>query len=271
MRHRNPRKSSFEVQADISGVGAQATIALSPDGKLLVALIGDTSQGSKLWLRPIDSTTWIPIQGTDAATYPFWSPDSRHIGFISGGKLKTVEVSGADAGNPRRQPGVWHVRGSLEPRRRHSLHQELLGPLFRVPASGGQPVPATELDTSHGETAHRFPRFLPDGDHFLYLVLSATPEASGIYVGSLTSKGARRLVSSPTRADFAAPNLLLFLRDNSTLMAQRFDPRKLEVLGDPFQVAAGVTASSASGAGGFSVSDNGVLAIRTGSNNGGGS
>ena len=259
-----PAKASFEVQADVTGVSAQATIALSPDGKLLVALIGDVAQ-TKLWLRPIDSTTWVPIQGTEAATYPFWSPDSRRIGFISNGRLKTVAVLeqtpqtlvdnlGMTFG------GAWNRAGVI-------LFTKNSGPLFRLPASGGQPVPATELDPSRGETAHRFPRFLPDGDHFLFLVVSAKPEASGIYVGSLTSKGARKLVSSPNRADFAEPDLLLFLRE-STLMAQRFDPGKLELLGDPFQIATGVTGNPVSGSGGFSVSANGVLAVRGGGNSG---
>ena len=207
----------------------------------------------------------MPIQGTDSATYPFWSPDSRHIGFISSGKLKTVEVL---APTPETLVdnlgmtfgGAWNRAGVI-------LFTKNSGPLFRLPASGGQPVPATELDPSRGETAHRFPRFLPDGDHFLFLVVSAKPEASGIYVGSLTSKGARKLVSSPNRADFAEPDLLLFLRE-STLMAQRFDPGKLELLGDPFQIATGVTGNQVSGSGGFSVSDNGVLAVRTGGNSG---
>jgi len=264
-----PAKVSFEVQADISGVSAQATIALSPDGKMLVALIGEAGDPSqaKLWVRPIDTTTWVPIQGTDQATYPFWSPDSRQIGFISGGKLKTVDVLAPTPQTLVENIGVGTSGGAWS-RDGVILFTKNFSPLFRVPASGeGQPVPATELDTSNGETAHRFPRFLPDGDHFLYLVLSAKPAASGIYVGSLTSKGARRLVSSTARADFAEPNLLLFLRE-STLMAQRFDPRRLEVLGDPFQVATGVTTGAESGAGGFSVSDNGVLAIRTGGNSG---
>jgi Tol biopolymer transport system component len=259
-----PAKVSFELQADTpAGGSGAAMLALSPDGKLLVARLVDTDGNTKLWLRPLDRPTWTPIPGTEGGTYPFWSPDGRHIGFGTvDGALKIIDVLAPPAqtlverlGGAVSYGGTWNKDGVI-------LFGQNTGPLLRVSASGGQPVQATELNIAQGETLHRFPRFLPDGDHFLYLVRSTKPEASGIYVGSLTSKSARRIAPVTTSVDFAAPNLLLFLGDN-TLMAQRFDLRHLEPVGQPVQVATAVFGSS-SGAAGFSVSDNGVLAMRRG-------
>jgi hypothetical protein len=92
------------------------------------------------------------------------------------------------------------------------------GGLFRIGASGGQAVQVSELNKSRGELGHRFPHFLPDGNHFLYLAVGSKPEDSAIYVGSLDSKETTRLVASSVKAEFSPPDLLLFLRE-STLMA----------------------------------------------------
>jgi serine/threonine protein kinase/Tol biopolymer transport system component len=264
-----PARISFELQAETRLAGTPAMLALSPDGKLLLAVRGEggasEANPNVIWLRAFDRTTWVPIQGTEGAVHPFWAPDSRHIGFVADGKVKVTDVLSPaaerlvdDAGNTF--GGSWSRGGVI-------LFSRNTGPLFRIPASGGEAVQATELNIANGETSHRFPRFLPDGDHFLYLALGTKPDAGGIFVGSLTSKEVRRVVPSSTRADFAPPNLLLFLR-GSTLMAQRFDSRTLGLQGDPVQVGTGVVGNSNSGAGGFSVSDTGVLAIRNGAASG---
>jgi Tol biopolymer transport system component len=257
-RPADPAKASFEVQTDSPGTATPYMIAVSPDGKNLVARIVEDGV-SKLWVRPLERVTGITLKGTDGAGYPFWSQDGRYIGFFADSKLKTVDIFGAppqslaDAAIPR--GGAWSRDGVI-------LFSVADGPLFRIAASGGQPVQVTELNKARNEAAHRFPSFLPDGVHFLYLAASQTPEGSGIYVGSLTSKETKRLVASVAKAEFAPPDLLLFLRE-STLMAQRFDPGRLELSGDPFQVAEQVGWSSG-GIGGFTVSANGILAYRTG-------
>jgi eukaryotic-like serine/threonine-protein kinase len=136
------------------------------------------------------------------------------------------------------------------------------GPIYRVAANGGPVVPVTELDATRGDTSHRFPRFLPDGVHFLYLVINPTPESGGIYMGSIVSKEANRLVDASNKPEFAPPDLLLFLRE-STLLAQRIDTFSFQMIGAPFRVVESVLRSN-NGAAAFSVSDNGVLAYRTG-------
>jgi hypothetical protein len=188
--------------------------------------------------------------------YPFWSPDSRFVAFFSDGKLQKTDVFGnppetlCDAAGL--SGGAWNRQGVI-------LFTPRPGPLFQVADTGGTPTSVTELDATRQETTHRDPTFLPDGKHFLYLALSSTPENAGVYVGALGSKERTRLMPATRKVVFAAPNHLLFLRD-ATLMAQRFDPDRLELQGDPFRVAESVATEGPVGTVGFTVSDQGMLA-----------
>jgi Tol biopolymer transport system component len=134
-----------------------------------------------------------------------------------------------------------------------------------VSSAGGVPTPLTELDASQAEVAHRHPFFLPDGDHFLYTALSNIQEQSAIYVASLSSNERKSLGPSTLKAVFASGHLL-FMRDNTTLMAQRFDTARLELVGDPFPVVAeDIGINMENSAAGYAASANGVLAYRSGS------
>jgi eukaryotic-like serine/threonine-protein kinase len=104
-----------------------------------------------------------------------------------------------------------------------------------VPASGGSPTPLTTPDANREQTAHWWPSFLPDGDHFLYYVRSARPEQGGVYVGSLAQKASTRVLSVDSNAVFASGRLL-FVRQG-TLWAQPFDPARLRLGGDPIALA----------------------------------
>ncbi|MDO8677508.1 MAG: protein kinase [Acidobacteriota bacterium] len=255
-----PPKASFEVRAGSAGANAPFMLALSPDGRHLVARV--TEQGvNRLWLRPIERLNGTAMQGTDVGQYPFWSADSRQVGFFANGKLMKVDLFGAaaqtlaDAAVGR--GGAWNRDGVIV------FAPTANGGLFRVGESGGPLVPITQLDNARGETAHLFPRFLPDGNHFLFLVLSHQPQHSGIYASSLNSKDKKFVVGATIRPEFAPPNLLLFLRER-TLMVQRFDLVRLELSGDPFQVAEDIGGNPATGVGGMTVSETGVLAYRPG-------
>jgi len=137
------------------------------------------------------------------------------------------------------------------------------GPLYRVSAAGGEPTLVTALDQSNFETSHRWPYFLPDGRHFLFFVRSGRVENSGVYVGSLDSKEIKRLLPSVVGAAYAPPGFLLFLR-NETLMAQPFDANELKLTGEQVPIAEQVAYNPGLNRGAFSVSENGVLAFRTG-------
>lgn len=237
------------------------SFAVSRDGRHLVSRVN--SEGKVLlWVRGLDSLTAEPLAGTEDSSFPFWSPDSRFIGFFSKGKLRKIEVTGGpaqtlcDAPDPR--GGSWNADGVIV------FAPKGADVLYRVAAAGGTPVPVTTLDTSRKEISHYHPRFLPDGRHFLYLANSPQRESAGIYVGSLDKREPKRLVSTDASAEYVPPGYLLFLRER-TLMAQAFDADKLELSGEAFSVAEQVDRLS----GGarfalFSVSETGVLAYRTG-------
>jgi serine/threonine protein kinase len=234
---------------------------ISPDGRRLAITVRDSSGKSLIWVRSLDSLTMQPLPGTESAAYPFWSPDSRSIAFFAGGKLRRVDISGGpaqtlcDAGGGA--GGAWNRDGVV-----------IFAPdngttLYRVPASGGVASPITTLDESRLEVAHKYPQFLPDDKHFLYLAQSGQAENAAVNVGRLDSKETKLIVSTRGKAAYAPPGYLLFLRDR-TLMAQPFDVNKLSLTGEPTPVAEQVGFNGVLGLAFFSVSDNGVLTYMSG-------
>ena len=234
--------------------------SVSPDGRRLVFCVSAAGK-QQLWTRQLDSLTAQPLPGTDKANPApvFWSPDSRYIGFFTDQKLKKMELSGgiaqtiADAPNPR--GGSWNRIGVIV------FSPNAMGPLYRVSATGGEMTQITTLDESRQETSHRWPFFLPDGRHFLYLARSSQIENTAIYVGSLESKETKRLISADSGVAYGPPGYLLFSREG-TLMAQPFDADKLQVMGEASPVAERVYLYP--GYPSFSISNTGVLVYMTG-------
>jgi len=238
--------------------------ALSPDGRYLV-FVADSAKDDQrqfLWVRPIDSEKAQQLAGTEGASLPFWSPDSRNIAFFAANKLKRVPITGGGSLNladspGRAQGGAWFQDGSPEGMILFSPEKSAI---LRVPAAGGVPLPATEL--APGETGHLGPQMLPDGKRFLYLAgaLSAGAEPA-IYLQQLGSQERTRLLGVATRAVFAPPDMLLYLRDNS-LLAQHWDWISLQPLGEPVQIADRVAKGGVTGHNTFSVSATGALVYR---------
>jgi Tol biopolymer transport system component len=240
-------------------------LAISPDGKRMV--FGARSNGaSKLWMRSLDSPAARALDGTENAQFPFWSPDSKSIGFFADRKLKRIDVTGgpaltiADARTPR--GGAWSPEGSPDGTIVYSPANP--GGLLRVAAAGGTPTPATPFDTTK-DRSHRFPWFLPDGRHFL---VEDQPQVGSnddvLRIGSLDSKEVKTIGPSNSNAMYAQ-GYLLFLREN-TLVAQPFDENRLATTGDAAPVAEGVqTAVPAGSVGVFCVSRDGLLVYQTGS------
>jgi eukaryotic-like serine/threonine-protein kinase len=236
---------------------------VSPDGRL-VAMTVATEKGRRrqLAVRSLDSLTTQLLPGSEDGSWPFWSPDSRSLGFYAGGRLKRIEIGGGlpqtvcDASGGSITYGTWSRDGVIVFATRES------GTL-RVAAAGGVPAP---LPAAPGEI-RRAPHFLPDGRHYLFLGEDRQGRL-GVYVGSLEEPESTRLLDSFSAAHFAPAaedseqGHLLFLREN-TLMAQPFDAARRRLFGEPFSVADAVPSISLQPY--FSVSANGVLAYRTGS------
>ena len=242
-------------------VQSRGPLAVSPDGRH-VAFEAIVEGKSNLWLRDLDSLSARMLPGTQNGRNPFWSPDSRNLGFFSSGLLMRIGVSGGpalticNAENPL--GGTWNqndviVFGSTQ-----------AGILFRVPAAGGTPAPVTELDPALYEQSHRLPWFLPDGRHFLYQAMPSPQGKITIFVGDLESKEKKTVVRVRSNAVYVHPGYLLFLRDR-TLMAQSFDTGKLVTKGDAFPIAEQVDLNGNTNMSGyFSASQNGVLAYASG-------
>ena len=245
-------------------------IALSPDGRLLAFVARDSAGKTLLWVRPLNALTGQALNGTEDASFPFWSPDSRFIGFFAGGKLKKIEASGGppqtlcDAAGGR--GGTWNDKGTI-------VFCPSGGPfsLFRVSAAGGVPVIITKLDSSRNETSHRWPCFLPDGDHFLYTTRTTTGgvgEGDAIFVASLdTTFTPQVLIRSGSSVGYANGHLL-FAREQ-TLMAQPFAVKTLEITGDAFPISENVYFESFTSKTSFSFSQNGILLYQTGTSSAG--
>ena len=213
-----------------------------------------------IFLHSLNSTVTNAVPGTEGAGDFSWSPDSRQIAFSTGSAFKRVNLSG---GTPQT---IWNQPASHIAWNRDDVilfSPGLNQPLFKVAAAGGEPKRVTRLDPSREEISHWFPRFLPDGRHFIYLAVSAKPENSATYLGSLDSPEVKRIYDGFINARFAPPGYLIFMR-GPNLIAQRFSVRKGELYGDPVVVADSVATVISywwyGVYGIFSVSDNGVLA-----------
>ncbi len=259
--------SQFQVDppASTQFTSPYSATAISPDGRYIVFAAG--KQGSAtLWLRPLDSLAARPLQGTEDANMPFWSPDSKSVAYYQGGKLKRSDIVGGapqvlcDAVQLTSAGGTWNRDGTI-------LFVSA-GGLFRLASSGGVPQQVTELDEGRNEGEHGYPQFLPDGNRFLYLILGIDANVQGIYVGSLDNPKQRvRIVATDWKASYVPardgrPGYLLWMREQ-TLLAQPFDAGKLTLEGSAAPIAEEV-ASAASLRTAFWTSDAGVLAYRTG-------
>ena len=251
-----PEKVRFEL---LAGGGPPE---LSPDGRYVV--YGGLSAGGarQLWVQALDASAPQPLPGTEDATYPFWSPDSRSIAFFSGTKLKRIDVSGGPPQTlceaPEGRGGSWNEQGVI-------IYGTRQTGLYRIPVSGGTPAVLTELDRAKGaEGTHRWPWFLPDGQRFLFMA-GPTGNDTGsnqVYLGSLDSKDRRLVVAASSNVVYAS-GYLLFRRENS-LMAQPFDEKRGETTADAVPIAENLRFDAGITRGVFSASRTGLLLFQSG-------
>jgi serine/threonine protein kinase/Tol biopolymer transport system component len=254
-----PEKATFLLTGNTAGPAA-----LSPDG-LRIAFVAKNADGKQmLWIRPLSSAVAQSMSGTDDATYPFWSADSRYVAFFAAAKLNKVDASG---GPPQAlcdayagRGGTWNSTSTIV------FAPDTTSALARVDAAGGTRVPLSTLDAK--ETSHRWPDFLPDGKHFLYFAHGMTRADNGIYLAALDSKERKLLLRNDSNAVYAAPGYLLFVRDN-TLMAQRFNLRSLALEGEAKPLADHVAVNTDIYRSILTASANGELLYQHGASGGG--
>jgi hypothetical protein len=235
-----------------------ASLALSPDGEHL-AFVAFHEGRPKLWLRSLITGDAQPLAGTDGASFPFWSPDNRSIGFfanerlyridVDGGALRTLTTAPVGAGGSWNRDGV--ILFTIVPD----------APLFRLSDAGGEvlPVPTSQ----QGPGGNRFAQFLPDGRHYLYFM--AETAVRGVYVGTLDGPERTHLFDADAAAVFVPPAQILFLRAG-TLFIQRFDPARLALEGTAVPLARGIAVDN-NGMAAVSASSVGSLVYRVGSGN----
>lgn len=240
-----PKKVRFDLGA---------TPAISPDGRALAFCATDERGKTMLWVRSLDSLAARALRGTEQAADPFWSPDSRALGFFADGKLKTIEASGGpaivvastgeDGGD-----GSWNRDGTI------LLALGAAKGEYTVAAAGGNPVPIFASARPKSEFC-AFHRFLPDGKHFLYWCGGGNSASLGTYFASLDGKERRLVIGGTTFAAYAS-GFLLYVREGA-LMAQAFDPDLGRLKSDPpRQVAEGVAEGYLNAT--FDVSENGIM------------
>jgi Tol biopolymer transport system component len=230
---------------------------ISPDGRRLAFNARDSAGVGSIWVRQMNSIEAQRLQGTEGASRPFWSPDSRFLAFFSGGKLYKIDLTGgpplAICDAPRGADGSWGAKDVI------LFDGSASDSVQSVPASGGVATGATVIDRAHGQSYTAWPEFLPDGRHFLYIAYGAGPGAQELRVGSIDSKETQALGPVESRVEYASNYLLQV--SNGILVAQRFDPGSRKLVGDPFPVAENVEVGGAAAAR-FSVSEEGTLVFR---------
>ena len=231
---RRPATSGPVVRATLSmppnvtllTLGDQAGApAISPDGSNLV-FVGMSEGKHMLFLRALNSATARPLPGTEGGKFPFWSPDGKSIGFFADQQLKRLSLAG---GPPMSLAPTVDARGGSWAGDVILFVPYIYETVYRVPASGGKPVAVTTLDHAQHST-HRWPYFLPDGKHFLYLAAHHLNGNAGIYAGSIDG-GAPKFIVQSNGGAFYASGQLLYFRDGS-LIAQEFDADRLELKGE---------------------------------------
>jgi eukaryotic-like serine/threonine-protein kinase len=252
-----PEKTTFDLTGDSAGPPVT-----SPDGTSLAFAATGADGRTALWVRPMNTVEARELPGTEGATLPFWSPDSRALGFFADGKLKAVDLEGGSTqmvcDAPLGRGGAWGADGVI------LFSPAPTAPIMRVSASGGTPVPITKLDAAL-HTSHRWPFFLPDGKHFLYIALHHDASKSGnnsVYYASLDGRENRPLFRSQTNAVYAS-GFLLFGRGDQ-LMAQPFNPSSATLSGEPQSVAKGVMNDASTWHMDASASNDGLLVFGSG-------
>jgi serine/threonine protein kinase len=247
---------------------AARDMAIAPNGHA-VALVGynEIARKSVIWLYEVGSEEARVLPDTEGAIFPFWSPDGKSLGFFAGGKLKRMDIAGGPVQTlcdaPSGRGGTWNKDGVIL----FTPSGSLTSGLHRVAASGGTPTLIGGVFPGQGEASQRWPMFLPDGKHYLFLsaIITKRSESDGIYLGDLDSDERHLLVKTAANGAYAEPGYLFFYRDK-TVFAQAFDLKNYQLSGEPVAVATEPQFLPRILRASFAVSDSGLLLVQKGGN-----
>jgi len=233
---------------------------ISPDGRFLAYQADDSTRFGLIWVRPVNAFGATLLAGTESAGRPFWSPDSRSLGFIVAGQMKRIDLGGGPArliGEARGgADGCWGATGVV------LFDGALADSIRQMPSDGGEATPATRIDRAKDETYHAWPTFLPDGRRFLFLAGHSGSTGSVLKLGQLGSLDSKEIGPIPSRVEYSPSGHVLYVQDG-TLMARPFDVARGRFTGGPFPVVEGALASGDRA--NISVSRTGTIAYGVGS------
>ncbi len=216
--------------------------AISPDGKMIAFTASDSSGKTMIWIRRLELLNTTFLAGTENASAPFWSYDSKLIGFFADGKLKKINLSTGSLQDLCDAQGYsecnWGSNNII------LFTPQFFSPLYKINADGGNPVQATTLDLSRTEEWHQSPQMLPDNIHFIYAAFGRNQGSARLYVGSLEDETKIEIMPITNRtlfhgALFVSADNLFFLKNNS-LMVQKFDLSNFKLSGEPHQLVSDV-------------------------------
>ena len=257
-----PEGMEFNVSGDNSGPPV-----ISPDGRTVVFSARKAPHAPQLYVRSLDQTTARALPGTEDAKFPFWSPDSKSIGFFLPDKLARIDLDGSApvtvCDSMLGRGASWGADGNIY------LAVSYNTAISVVPASGGTPRELMKLDSPR-YSSYRWPIILPDGQHFLYIAVNhgegRSPD-TGVFYASVDGKENRLLVHTFSSAVYAN-GYLLYMREG-TLIAQPFDPRNGKLTGEPQTLNESVQADAALWRTNLGVSTNGMMVYASGATAGG--
>jgi hypothetical protein len=229
-RLREAAPLEMRVEINMPRSPAPVQFALSPDGRY-IAFVASGDGLPRLWLRALDKTTAQPMPGTDGAQLPFWSADSRSIAFFTSGRLYRVDILGGApqglAGIAIGRGGTWNAEDVI------LFTPNSVSPVMRISANGGESTAVTRL--APGQLSHRFPRFFPDGYHFLFYV-NGTQDMAGVYLASLDGGESKRLTAADSAGTPVTADRIAFVRQG-TLLTQALNMSSGRLTGDPVVLA----------------------------------
>ena len=261
---RPPSDDGIPVKLNVAAppgvVQTDPTIRISPDGTRLVFAATMADGVRRLWLRPLNSLDAVPLNETEGATNPFWSPDSRSIGYFSGGQLKKIDIGDGSSATlcaaPQAAGGTWSADGVIV--------FSSAGQLHRVPAAGGAVTLLNGVNGKREGATLAYPTFLPDGRHVLYLDTGGGGVGEAAVYGAALDSSDRTLVLQAAVSNAWYSRGYLFFLRNTTLVAQPFDVERLTLSGGAIPIVEQVQRPQfGPPSGAFSVSDR-VLAYQTG-------